>query len=286
MKPAPFEYVRAESVEHAVSELASRGPSARVLAGGQSLVPLLNQREISADTLVDITRVAGLSDVERRDGLLQVGALVTQAELERRAGPSSPLLAQCLPYTGHFVTRNRGTVGGTIAHADPHGELPLVLLVAGGTVTVRSARGARTLAAGELFTGPCTTALTADELIVDTAWPVAGPGDGQAFAEVAMRHGDYMLAAAACTLRREGGRVTDARIGVGGVSDRPVLVPAATALLRDRAVDAALAAEAGAAAAAGIDSYDDLHAPAAYRRHLAGVLVEQVVCRAWEAASA
>jgi carbon-monoxide dehydrogenase medium subunit len=284
VKPAPFEYVRAESVEHAVSVLAERSSSVRILAGGQSLVPLLNQRQTMATMLLDITRIPGLSEVERRDGALQVGALVTQSQFERGAIAGS-IPAQCLPYTGYFVTRNRGTVGGTIAYADPVGELPLALLVTGGAVTASSVRGTRRIEADALFTGPFTTALAADELIIDTTWPIAGPGDGQAFAEVSLRHGDFALASAACILRRDGELGVEARVGVGALSDRPVLIDAAAALLRGRAVDDAVMAEVVAAATA-IEPRAQLHAPAAYRRHLAGVLVDEVVRRAWQEAGA
>lgn len=283
MKPAPFTYVRAESLEHALDALAEHGDRARVLAGGQSLVPLLNQRRIRPEVLVDITRVGGLCAARRADGELRVGALVTQNGFEREA-TACPLAAEALPYTGHFATRNRGTVGGSLAYADPRGELALGLLTLGGHVIARSRRGERTIAADELLVGAFRSTLAADELLVESSWPTADPDVGHAFEELAQRHGDFTLAAAACTLRVRDGQVAEARVGVGAVdADRPRLAPAATALIEGRALDPAVAGEAGRAAAAELHSYDDLHASAAYRRHLAGRLVERALLRAWEA---
>ena len=217
MKPAPFEYRRAESVEHALELLAAG--DARVLAGGQSLVPLMNMRRVRPAVVVDITRVAGLAAAGE-----EVGALVTQADFEAYAG-RCPAVAECLPFTGHLATRNRGTVGGSIAHADPRGELPLVLLTLGGTATVASRRGRRTIAAEDLFAGAYRTTLAPDELLLSTTWPTTR---AQAFEEVAQRHGDYTLAAAACALDGSG-----ARIGVAAVADRPRLCRAAAAALAD-----------------------------------------------------
>jgi CO/xanthine dehydrogenase FAD-binding subunit len=263
VKPAPFRYERAESVEHAL-ELLADDDGARVLAGGQSLVPLMNMRRIKPAAVVDITRVDGLAGVD--DG--EVGALVTQMAFEAHAAPC-PAVADCLPFTGHFATRNRGTVGGSIAHADPRGELPLVLLTLGGTATVASREGRRVIAADDLFAGPYRTTLAPGELLLSTSWPV---GPGQAFAEIAQRHGDYTLAAAACALTPAG-----ARIGVGAVADRPLLCPAAAAALSDGASPG----EAGRIAAEEVETIEDLHGSAEYRRHLISVLVERVVRRAW-----
>jgi CO/xanthine dehydrogenase FAD-binding subunit len=266
VKPAPFRYERAESVEHALDLLASG--DAKVLAGGQSLVPLMNMRRVRPAVLVDITRVDGLADVTGP----QVGALVTQTDFERHVA-TRRAVADCLPYTGHLATRNRGTVGGSIAHADPRGELPLVLLALGGSATVASRRGQRTIAAEDLFAGPYRTTLAPDELLLSTTWPEPR---GQAFAEIAQRHGDHTLAAAACALGEDG-----ARIAVGAVADRPLLCPAAAAALADGAPPAAVGRVAGEE----IETVGDLHGSAAYRRHLAAVLVERVVTQAWSRSS-
>lgn len=289
MKPARFEFIRAETIEHALELLSEHGDEARVLAGGQSLVPLMNMRQIRPRVVIDITRLEGLDGVEVDDSAdLRVGALVTQYGLEQQPG-LDPVLAECLPYTGHYVTRHRGTVGGSIAYGEPRGELPLTLLALGGSARVRSrAAGEREVAADELYVGPYETSLAPDELVVDTCWPVAGAGEGHAFTEVAQRRGDFTLASAACRVRIADGAVASARIAVGAVADRPLLVPEAGRALEgcphgdlDGATDRASRATSEA-----ISGYDDIHATAAYRRALAGVLVGEVVRRALERAHA
>lgn len=277
MKPAPFRYERAESVEHALERLSAS--DARVLAGGQSLVPLMNMRRVRPAAVVDITRVDELSTAAATEDSLEVGALVTQAEFEALA-ERCPLALDCLPFTGHFATRNRGTVGGSIAHADPRGELPLALLTLGGSAQVARRGSTRTVAAEDLFAGPYSTTLAPDELLLSTSWPTTS---SSAFEELAQRHGDYTLAAAACALCVEGERVTSARIGVGAVADRPLLAPASNVLI-GRPVDSEAAREAGRLAAEEIEPLSDLHGSAAYRRHLVAVLVERVVMRAWSRA--
>ena len=289
MKPAPFRYRRPETLDQALADLGEHGPGACVLAGGQSLVPLMNQRRARPAVLVDITRLPGLGDVTDAGGRLRVGALVTQAAFERVPGLAGrcPIALECLPFTGHLATRNRGTVGGSIAHADPRAELPLALLVLGGAAEVASAGGRRTIAAEDLFTGPYENALGPDEILVATEWPTTDDLPGQAFEEVAQRHGDYTIASAAVALRVEDGVVASARVGVGAVGDRPLLVPGAAAALTGRAVDEDTAEAAGRAAADAIENpLEDIHGSAAYRRHLAGVLVARTARRAWERAVA
>jgi len=289
VKPAPFRYRRPETLDQALADLGEHGPRASVLAGGQSLVPLMNQRRARPAVLVDITRLPGLASVTDAGGRLRVGALVTQAAFERVPGLAGrcPMALECLPFTGHLATRNRGTVGGSIAHADPRAELPLALLVLGGAAEVASAGGRRTIAAEDLFTGPYESALRPDEILVATAWPTTDELPGQAFEEVAQRHGDYTIASAAVALRVEDGVVAAARVGVGAVGDRPLLVPEPGAVLAGRVVDHDAAEAAGRAAADAIeDPLADIHGSAAYRRHLAGVLVARTARRAWERAVA
>ena len=289
MKPATFRYRRPETLDQALAELGEHGSGASVLAGGQSLVPLMNQRRARPAVLVDITRLPGLGQVTDAPGRLRVGALVTQAAFEHAPGLAGrcPIALECLPFTGHLATRNRGTVGGSIAHADPRAELPLALLVLGGAAEVASAGGRRTIAAEDLFTGPYESALRPDEILVATAWPTTDELPGQAFEEVAQRHGDYTIASAAVALRVEDGIVAAARVGVGAVGDRPLLVPEAAAVLAGRVVDEDAAEAAGRAAADAIeDALADIHGSAAYRRHLAGVLVARTARRAWERAVA
>jgi carbon-monoxide dehydrogenase medium subunit len=289
VKPATFRYRRPETLDQALAELGEHGSGASVLAGGQSLVPLMNQRRARPAVLVDITRLPGLGQVTDAPGRLRVGALVTQAAFERAPGLAGrcPIALECLPFTGHLATRNRGTVGGSIAHADPRAELPLALLVLGGAAEVASAGGRRTIAAEDLFTGPYESALRPDEILVATAWPTTDELPGQAFEEVAQRHGDYTIASAAVALRVEDGIVAAARVGVGAVGDRPLLVPEPGAVLAGRVVDHDAAEAAGRAAADAIeDPLADIHGSAAYRRHLAGVLVARTARRAWERAVA
>jgi aerobic carbon-monoxide dehydrogenase medium subunit len=263
VKPPPFRYERPETVEEAAALLAEHGDEAKVLAGGQSLVPLLNFRLLRPAVLVDVNRVAGLDLV---DGA-RIGATVRQNDL---AGV--PLAAQALPSVGHFVTRNRGTVGGSIAHADPSAELPLCLLVLGGSVVTSKGRE---IPADDFFRSHFTTALEPVELVVETVWPEGGT---VAFEELAQRHGDFALSLAACSVSVENGTVAEARVGVGAVTDRPTLLELG---LPGAPANRETALEAGAKAAAAVDPPGNLHASPAYLRHLTGVLVERVLARAF-----
>jgi CO/xanthine dehydrogenase FAD-binding subunit len=272
MKPAPFDYVRAESVEHALETLREHGDEAKVLAGGQSLVPALNMRLARPRMIVDLNGVGGLDRIEVENGSIRIGALVRQGAAERSplVRDGCPLLAEALPFVGHFVTRNRGTVGGTIAHADAAAELPLALVALGGAVVTTQ----RTIPAEEFFVTHFTTALEPDELVVATTWPRVRDGQGWAFEELALRHGDFALAAAACLLRVEDGEIAELRVAVGAVTDRPMLLQ----------IDKADAAPGAAAAA--VDPPPNLHASPEYRRRQVAVLVERAVSRARQRAVA
>jgi carbon-monoxide dehydrogenase medium subunit len=259
VKPAPFRYERPEILEEAVAILREHGDDAKVLAGGQSLVPVLNFRLLRPSVLVDVNRVVGLD--RRENGV--IGATVRQRDFEGNA-----LVDRAMPFVGHFVTRNRGTVGGSISHADPSAELPLCLVVLGGSV--RTSRG-RTLAAEEFFLSHFTTQLEPDELLVETVWP---QGDSVGFAEVALRHGDFALSMCACSVSVEEGTVRSARVGVGSVVDRPTLL--------DLELDGApatieTAREAGARAATLVDPPGNIHASASYLKHLTSVVVTRAL---------
>lgn len=258
MKPAAFRYERPESVEEAVALLAEHGDEAKVLAGGQSLVPLLNMRVARPEVVIDINRVLDLDNMARSDGSTSVGALVRQA----RFRGVSPLADLCLPHVGHHATRNRGTVAGSVAHADASAELPLALLVAGGSVVVESRRGRRTIAADDFFVTHYTTELRPDELVVETVWPDGAPGAGYAFEELAQRRGDYALCMAAA-VARDG----ELRVGLGSVVERPTLLH----------VDPDAPGES---AAGQVEPYDGLHGSARYLRHLVRVLVDRAVANA------
>jgi CO/xanthine dehydrogenase FAD-binding subunit len=283
VKPAPFTYVRAESLDDALELLGSRGAEVDVLAGGQSLVPLLNMRERRPAIVLDITRIPGLDRIAFGPDAMTVGALVTQYDLGERPD-IDPALRECLPYTGHYATRHRGTIGGSIAHGEPRGELPLALLTLGGSAQVRSRTGHRDVAGDDLYVGAYRTSLDPDELVVSTRWPRPTSGEGRAFVELAQRHGDFTLASAACTLTVSDGEIVSARVGVGAVADRPVLVTSAADALIGRAADGAAAEAAGTATRSAVDGYDDHVASATYRSHLAGVLVSAAVSRAIERA--
>jgi CO/xanthine dehydrogenase FAD-binding subunit len=280
VKPPPFELVRPESLDEALDALAKHDDEAKPLAGGQSLIPVLNMRLLRPSALVDLNRVPDLDAIVRENGLVRVGALVRQRTLERAAETAHalPLVADALPYVGHVVTRNRGTVGGSIAHADPAAELPLCLVALGGTVVVQSHDGRREIPADDFFVTHFTTMLAPGELLVETRWPVLGRGWGFAFEELTQRHGDYGLCVVACALRADGDRVAEARVALGSIVHRPLLVESG---LVGETIDDAVARETGVRIASALDLYPNLHASVDYQRNLTAVLVARAVTRAW-----
>jgi CO/xanthine dehydrogenase FAD-binding subunit/aerobic-type carbon monoxide dehydrogenase small subunit (CoxS/CutS family) len=278
VKPPAFRYERPETLEEALALLAEHGDEARPLAGGQSLVPMLNLRLASPGMVVDLNNLPGFDGLDTAGETLVVGALVRQRAFELSpevAGIGA--LADGLPLIGHVATRSRGTVGGSVAHADPAAELPLALLALGGSVVVEGPDGRREIPAADLFAGFLTTALEKGELVVEVRFPLPRSGEGSALLEVAQRHGDFPLAAVAVAVRLDpDGRVGDARVAVGAVADRPLLLPEAAEAL----VAGATAEEAGGLAATLVDPAGSLHAPADYQRHLVAVLVARAVGRA------
>ena len=281
MKPVAFEYVSAGSVEEALDALA-RDEDAKPIAGGQSLVPALNMRLVLPTLLVDLNR-AGLDTIEA-NGVLRIGATVRQAALEHDAR-THPLLREALPYVGHFVTRNRGTIGGSVAHADGAAEIPLCLAALGGTVVAEGPSGRREIPPDEFFVTHYLTTLAPGELVVETTWPQPAEHEGSAFEELALRAGDYALAMVAVVLRRVDGVASDVRIRAGAVTDRPTALAEAEASVTGHEVMLASAHEAGALAAAAVDPPDSIHASSRYLRHLTGTLVERALLRAWERAA-
>jgi carbon-monoxide dehydrogenase medium subunit len=288
VKPAPLRLERPRSLEEALALLAEHGDDAKVIAGGQSLVPLLNFRLAAPAVLVDLGQVPALALVGVAEGSVRVGALCTQRALERHAEARAacPLLGLALPYVGHVATRNRGTVGGSIAHADAAAELPLLLQTLGGEVEVTGPSGARLVAAEDFFVSHLTSCLEADEIVTEVRFPSGADGWGAAFTEVAPRHGDYAVCAVACALRVEGGVVSEARIGAGAVSDRPLRLPAAARMLAGSRCEPAALAAATDEARRAVEPRDGLHASAEYRRHLTGVLVRRAAVQAYEMAAA
>ncbi len=284
MKPAPFDYAAPGSLAEALAVLAEHGAAAKPLAGGQSLVPMLAMRLSRPQVLVSLKRLGELQGIRRRNGTLAVGAMTRhwQVEESREVAEASPLLAEAIRLVGHPTIRSRGTVGGSIAHADPAAELPAVLAALDGRVRLASARGERTLSAAEFLRGMMTTAARPDELVTEVEFPVlAGARRGDAFEEVARRHGDFALAGAAVALALDaGGRVTDARIALCGVEARPRRRTEAEAALRGERWRPERLPEIAALAAAGLEPLDDLHASGAFRTHLAGVLTRRALERA------
>ena len=275
MKPAPFDYLRADDEEEAVCALAEAGDDARLLAGGQTLMPMLNMRLVEPAVLIDISRLPGRGGIADDGAAIEVGAAATQAALE--AWPPlrvrAPLLARALPLIGHVQTRSRGTVCGSIAFADPAAELPLCLAVLEGEVVLRSRAGTRTLPAAAFQTGMLSTACRADEMVAAVRFPAAAPGAGHAFTEFARRHGDFAIAAVAAIAHENG-----LRIGVGGIAEQPVVED--WPLLAGDALDDALDALAWS-----LDAADDAHASARYRRELVRGLGKRTLRAALEARS-
>jgi len=289
MKPAPFEYHRPESVDEALSLLAEHGYDAKLLAGGQSLVPAMNFRLAAPAVLIDLNRIPGLDGLSEADGGVRMGAMVRQRVAERSplVASRAALLAETLPYVAHAQIRNRGTIGGSIAHADPAAELPAVMLALDARFHLRGPNGARVVTAGDFFTGLFGTALEVEEMLVEVEIPPAAPRTGWAFDEVSRRHGDYALAGIAATVQVDGaGRCTGARIALLSVGDGPVLAAeAAAALIGHEPSDAAIRAAAEAAAQRDIDPPGDIHASPAYRRQLVDVLMRRVLPRAFARAA-
>jgi carbon-monoxide dehydrogenase medium subunit len=289
VKPPKFDYTAPASLDDAVSALAAGGEGAKVLAGGQSHVPLLAIRFAQPSLLVDLNRIPELAYVrEGADGVLEIGAMTRTHELE-----VSPLLARgwplavaAAPFIGHRQIRNRGTIGGSIAHADPAAELPAVAIATGARLVATSARGSRDLAAADFFHTYFTTALEPDEILTQIRIPRPAPRTGVGFVEVARRHGDFALVGAAATVTLNGDGCADARVALVGVGDAPVEVAAAGEILRGSAVTEETAREVGAEASAAIDPGSDLHASAGYRKRVAAVVTRRALLQAAERAAA
>ena len=272
MKPRPFDYLRPDTVEEAIALLAEYGDDARILAGGQSLVPMLNLRIVEAEALIDISRIAALDTIHDRGKTIEIGAVVTQNKLLAwpQLQAKLPLVAAALPHVGHFQTRNKGTVCGSIAHADPSSELPLTLALLGGEIVLKSQRGERVLTAKDFQKDILTTARVDDELIAAVRFPVAngsGIESGVGFREVARRHGDFAIVAVAAVAENKNA----VRLGVGGMAGRPmvcrIVVDGAEEAVREWSDE--------------FEGYEDLHASAAMRRdlfrNLAPLVIEEAI---------
>ncbi|MCW2760176.1 MAG: molybdopterin dehydrogenase [Marmoricola sp.] len=276
MKPAPFDYLRPGSLAEAAAALAGE-PDAKVLAGGQSLVPLLSMRLAAPSMLVDINGLPGLSGIEVTGAGVRIGALARHADVlasddVRRV---QPLVSLALAHVAHATIRNRGTTVGSIVHADAAAEMPVVLSLLGGSVEVESSAGRRTIDAVDLFVGPLETSLHHDEIAVSAFFPALEDGTGVAFDEIARRHGDYALCGVAATVRLAGGEVVEARAGFLSVNEVPTVVDLTAAFARG--LDESTLADAAELALDSLEPAADIHATAAYRTQLVRVLTARVL---------
>jgi len=281
VKAAPFQYARPASIAEACAALADHGADAKLIAGGQSLVPMMAMRLARPAWLIDIGRIAELQRIEIGQDCVSIGAGVRQRAVERNAALRQrlPLLMQALACVGHVQTRNRGTVGGSIVHADPAAEIPLVACVLDAVLELRDAAGTTDMPAREFFLAPMVTAITPEQCLVAVRFPVwNGPRVGSAFEEVSIRHGDFALASACAQIALDdAGRVQRATLGIGGAAPVPQALPEVAELLLGHAPDPVLLDKTARAAAEALEPEGDLHAPAEYRRALARVLTRRVL---------
>jgi carbon-monoxide dehydrogenase medium subunit len=290
LKPAPFRYFAPQILDEALALVAEHGDDGKVLAGGQSLTPAMNFRLAQPAVLVDLNNIADLFFVRATDdGGLRVGAMTRQRTVERDTivGERAPLLRDAMPHVAHVQIRNRGTVGGSLAHADPAAELPAIALALDANLRVQSIRGERWIKASDFYTGLFTTALEPGEILVEISIPPSPPHTGWSIQEVARRHGDYAIVgvAASATMNADG-RCSQARIALFSVGDGPVTAQQGASLLTGEFPDRDLIATAAeSVATSDIDPGSDIHATAAYRRHLARVLTRRALAEAFHRAS-
>ena len=286
VKPAPLRYHAARDVAEAVALLRDE-PDAKLLAGGQSLMPMANFRLLRPSLLIDINRIDGIGDIVRTPHGLCVGARTRHVAVETSPLVASmfPVLAHAMTHVAHPTIRNRGTFGGSLAHADPAAELPMLAVLLDAVLTIRSAGGERRSSVPDFLVGALTTSLAPDEMLVAIDLPALPDGMGWGFEEMARRHGDYALAAVAVLLRRAGDAVAEARIALTGVGETARRVPAAEAALIGARPDGTALDACVAAVRASIAPGDDLHASAEYRVHLAGVLTARALAAAWARAA-
>jgi carbon-monoxide dehydrogenase medium subunit len=271
LKPAAFAYARANSLDHAIALLRDHPGEARLLAGGQSLIATLNMRLSTPSLLVDINGVAGLDGISVKNGMVEIGALVRHVALERSAdiAKHAPLLALAMPHIAHPAIRNRGTIGGSLAYADPAAELPACLVALDGEIEIAGPAGKRIVKAGEFFTGLFETALGPHDLLSAIRFPAATSATRVGFAELARRHGDYAMVGLAAAAKATGAGLSDVRLVYFGVGATPVRARQAEAALAKGSVDDAVAA-------LDLDPPDDIQATGAVKKHLAGVLLRRV----------
>jgi len=282
VKPAKFEYHTPASVDEALAIMGRYDGEARVLAGGQSLVPLMNFRLATPRAIVDLNRIAELAYVGEDGEIVRIGSMTRQRRLEFEplVAAKLPLLREALRWVGHLPTRSRGTIGGSIAHADPSAEIPMVLQALEGEIVARGSQGERRIAAQNLFHAALTTSLAPLEIITEVRLPAMPAQAGYAVEEFARRKGDFAIAAVAVTLVRDGERCTKARLATAGVGPIPIRLRDAEAVLEQKGLSEDAITEAADRAAAEVDPVSDLNGSAEYRRHLTGVLTSRAVAKA------
>jgi aerobic carbon-monoxide dehydrogenase medium subunit len=279
MKLPPFEYACPRELSEAVALLAAHNGDAKLLAGGQSLVPMLAFRLAAPSLLIDLGKLSDLRKIEISANGVTLGAMVRWCDIlkDARLAAAHPLLVAAVAHVAHYQIRNRGTIGGSVAHADPAAEMPGIALTCEAEIAVVGRAGPRVIKADDFFLGPLTTALSHDEVIVDIRFPAWPAARHFGFQEFARRRGDFAMAAAALWYDEDAGRARNAHVGVIGVGDRPLRLTPVEAVLNGRAIDEAVIAQADAAAAAAVDPQTDIHASADYRRALTGTMVERAL---------
>jgi carbon-monoxide dehydrogenase medium subunit len=282
VKPAKFEYHAPASVGEALAILERYDGEARLLAGGQSLVPMMNFRLAQPRAIVDLNRIPELAFVEEEGEAVRIGSMTRQRRLEfdPLVAAKLPLLREALRWVGHLPTRSRGTIGGSIAHADPSAEIPMVLQALEGEIVARGPRGERRIPAQDLFRATLTTSLTPLEIITEVRFPAMSPLAGHAVEEFARRKGDFAIVAIAVMLLRDGERCTKARLATAGVGPTSIRLRDAEAVLEQQGLGDAAIAEAADKAASQVDPVSDLNGSAEYRRHLTAVLTGRAVHKA------
>lgn len=286
MKPPVFNYISATSVEEAVAALVRSEGEGKLIAGGQSLMPMLNFRLLDPAVLIDIANIPGLDQIVETETGLEIGALTRHASLEHSAlvAKHFPVLARAMAHVAHLAIRNRGTIGGNLCHADPAAELPMIAMLLDAVLCIEGPGGNRELAAEEFFMGALTTDLEDEEMVTRILLPYLPPHSGWGFEEVSRRSGDFALAAAAATLAIEEGVISEARLAVTGVDDLPLRVGAAEDVLRGVPLDDAVATSVSRIVRDVVTPNTDVQASADYRRHLIGILTARVLRSAWMSA--
>lgn len=288
MKPAPFKYLRARTVDEVTEALSAAGGEGKIIAGGQSLMPMINFRLVKPAVLIDINTIPGLASIELEGGRLRLGATVRHrmTATDPLVRDRVPIVHEAMHHVAHLTVRNRGTFCGSVCHADPAAEMPLMTLLLDGRIEASSVRGSRTIAAADFFAGALVNTLEPDELVTSISIDTLSPDTGWAFEEFAKRHGDFALACVATTLRLRDGVAADVRFGMMGVGETPLRLSAVEALVEGRPASAELLDEVASLLADTLEPNTDLHASADYRRRLAGKLARRALSDAWRRASA